>query len=141
MDLTIAWGGVAAASLAAFVANFLYFGQRTMFPVWWRALGRGDQVPGGGDGGGMGRTFGMVAAAVVAQALVVDVALATISSATGRVTLGTGALVGLGLGVVAAGASLGHRLFSGQGVTVWTIEIGGDVLGLAVMGAVLSFWF
>jgi len=35
---------------------------------------------------------------------------------------------------------VGHRLFSGQGLKVWAIEAGGDVLGLTLMGLVLSFF-
>ena len=53
----------------------------------------------------------------------------------------TGALVGLAIGIgFAAAPALGHRLFSGQGIKVWLIESGGDILGLTLMGAVLSFF-
>ncbi len=57
------------------------------------------------------------------------------------ISLLTGALVGLGIGVAfAAMTSFGHRMFAGQGFKVWLIEIGGDLLGLVLMGAVLSIY-
>ena len=58
-----------------------------------------------------------------------------------EVTVGTGLLVGALVGAgIAAAASLGHRLFAGQGLKVWAIEVGGDILGLTLIGGVLSFW-
>lgn len=56
------------------------------------------------------------------------------------ISLATGALVGLGIGVAfAAMTSFGHRMFA-SGFKVWLIEIGGDLLGLVLMGAVLSIY-
>ena len=49
-------GAIALASLATFVVNFLWFGPKTFFPIWWRALGRTDQP---GQGASMGLVFGM----------------------------------------------------------------------------------
>ena len=51
-----------------------------------------------------------------------------------------GATVGLVVGVAGAMASLGHRLFGNQGVVVWIVEVGSDVLNLVLMGLVLSYW-
>ena len=57
-------------------------------------------------------------------------------------SLGFGAVTGAAVGVgIAAAASLGHRLFAGQGLVVWAIEVGGDILGLTLMGLVLAFFY
>lgn len=144
MDVSgIAWVGVAAATVVAFVANFLWFGPRTFFPVWWRALGNGEEAP-GASGTSMVTTFGLTTLAVVVQAVAMTFVLrgAALLAGVGEVSLARGALVGAAVGVtIAATTSLGHRLFSGQGLVVWAIEIGGDVLGLTLMGAVLAFWY
>mgnify|MGYP000386092730 CR=1 FL=1 len=35
---------------------------------------------------------------------------------------------------------LSHRMFAGQGFKVWLLEIGNDVVALAVVGAILAAW-
>ena len=69
-------------------------------------------------------------------------ALLSLMGAAGEsVSWWTGLVVGAILGVaLAAAPALGHRLFSGQGLRVWLIESGADVLGLALMGAILGAW-
>jgi hypothetical protein len=48
------------------------------------------------------------------------------------------ALASFGLGIVAAAASLPHRLFGQQGFKVWIIEVGADVTALTATGAILA---
>jgi len=142
--VVIPWVGVLLAMVVAFVANFLYFGPKTMYPVWARALGRSpDQQPGEGSGLGMGGVFGLTIAALAVQALVLSWAVQAAAALYGGhdVSPGTGLVVGFAMGVgFAAMPSLGHRLFGGQGLTVWIIEVVGDILGLTLMGLVLSFF-
>lgn len=144
MTVMIPWLGVLVAVVAAFAVNFVYFGPKTMFPVWWRAMGRSmDEDPGQSGGMGMAGVFGLTLLAAAVQALTLSWLLQASASLYGDadVTPGHGLLVGalVGLGIAGA-ASLGHRLFAGQGLVVWAIEIGGDVLGLTVMGLALSFF-
>ena len=40
----------------------------------------------------------------------------------------------------AAAGSLSHRLFSGQGIRVWLIEVGGDVVSLTLAGLVIGLF-
>jgi hypothetical protein len=133
---------IALATLTGLVVNLVWFSPRGFFPAWWRALGHTGPIPTSADGApSMAPTFAMTTAALVTQSLVLALAidLAARSTATGAVTIGLGALVGLVAGVgIAASSSLGHRLFSGQGVRVWAIEVGGDVASLTAMGAVLG---
>ena len=144
VTVVIPWLGVLLAMVVAFAANFLYFGPKTMYPVWARALGRSpDQQPGEGGGLGMGGVFGLTIVALAVQALLLSWTVQAAASLYGShdVSPGTGLIVGLAMGVgFEAMPSVGHRLFSGQGLKVWAIEAGGDVLGLTLMGLVLSFF-
>jgi hypothetical protein len=142
MTVIVPWLGVLAAVAVSFVANFLWFGPRTFYPVWARALGRSpEDRP--GEGLGMGVVFGLTLLASLTMALTLSWVLqAAAALYSADVTVGFGALVGVLVGAgIAAAASLGHRLFAGQGLVVWAIEVGGDILGLTLMGVVLSFWF
>jgi hypothetical protein len=91
----------------------------------------------------MGVVFGLTLLASLTMALTLSWVLqAAAALYSADVTVGFGALVGVLVGAgIAAAASLGHRLFAGQGLVVWAIEVGGDILGLTLMGVVLSFWF
>ncbi|MFM7718192.1 MAG: DUF1761 family protein [Actinomycetota bacterium] len=135
--MNLPWIGILAAGAAGFVSSFLWFGPKTFFPLWWRLMGKGDEVPGGGQS--MPITFALSFVASVAQAA----AVAGIMSALGPGDLSPVGAAGAGLiaGLAVASASLGHRLFGGHGVGVWAIEAGSDVVNLVVMSAVLSFWF
>jgi hypothetical protein len=134
--------GITLATITGLGVNLLYFSPRGFFPAWWRALGNTDPVPTSADGApAMAPTFAMTTAALITQSLVLALAIIVTSDAltAGRITVGLGALVGLVAGVgIAASSSLGHRLFSGQGVRVWAIEVGGDIASLTAMGAVLG---
>lgn len=134
--------GIALATVTGLAVNLVWFSPKGFFPAWWRALGHTDAIPPGPEGSAsMVPTFAMTTAALVTQSLVLAVVidLAAGATAAGARGVGLGALVGLVAGVgIAASASLGHRLFSGQGVRVWAIEVGGDVASLTAMGAVLG---
>jgi hypothetical protein len=139
-SVSIAWVGVLLASVVGFAVNMLWFSTKGFFPAWYRSLGK--PMPDGSDSSGMGVAFAAVTAALIAQAITLDWVLQAVRALYGDdITL----LAGLGTGLVAgiafaAATSLGHRVFSGQGFRVWLIEVGADVLVLALMGAVLSFW-
>lgn len=144
MDLPVGipWFGIWFAVIVAFFANYLYFGPKTMFPVWWRAMGKSsDEQPGRGQN--MPLVFVLMVVALFVEALTLSWVLQAALKLydVTDISLATGALVGLGMGVgFAAMASFGHRMFAGQGFKVWLIEIGGDLLGLVLMGAVLSLY-
>ncbi len=142
MTVIVPWVGVLVAVLVSFMANFVWFGPKTFYPVWARALGKSpDDQPGAGQS--MATVFGLTLLASLVMAFTISWVLqAAAALYTADVTVGFGALIGAVMGVgIAAAASLGHRLFAGQGLVVWAIEVGGDILGLTLMGVVLSFWF
>jgi hypothetical protein len=140
---SINWIAVLVATVASFATGFLYFNGKTMFPVWWRAMGRSDsEMP--ESEGGMALAFGLVTLAALTQALVMTFILRGYAALQelDDVSLLAGSMAGLIVGVgLAATSALGHRLFAGHGVKVWAIETGGDVASLIAIGAVLSFWY
>ena len=131
---------ILASWLVTFVSGFLWFGPKTLFPLWWKLMGKPPaEVPGGGRN--MMITFGSVLIgqliSIVTLALVMNplIELGQVSGAL------DGALVGLLLGFGIAGATaLGHRMFAGHGLAVWLIESGNDILNLGIAGAILATW-
>jgi hypothetical protein len=145
MTVTVNLLAVLLAVVVAFVANFVWFGPKTFYPVWARALGKDPSQPAAAEQGlGMGAVFGLTIVGSLVMALtlcwVLQAAMAVYDKTDA--SLGFGAVTGAALGIgIAAAASLGHRLFAGQGLKVWAIEVGGDILGLTLMGLVLAFFY
>jgi hypothetical protein len=135
----INFAGVLVAFLVNFVIGFIWFGPKTFFPVWWKAIGKtGDP----GEGANMGIAFGSTAVAGLISATGLALIFNLLSRANGDVSLISGLTAGLIVGVfVMAAPALSHRLFAGNGFKVWLLEIGSDVLGFVGMGIVLSFFY
>lgn len=129
----INWLAVVVAFLANFIAGAIWFGPKTFFPVWWKAMGKKpEEQPGTSN---MAVVFGSTAVA----AFVATVVMSLLVHATGAHSAGSGALLGLAAGVgLAAAPSLSHRLFGGHGFKVWFIEVGSDILNLVIVGAILG---
>lgn len=135
---------VVLATIAAFVVGFIWFNQKTFYPAWYRALGKEMPVaPAEGwseeekkEGNAMmAGTF----LAQVGQALVMYWLIDVCATAYQTMDAGFGALIGLiaGFGISAL-SSLPHRLFAKQGFKVWAIEVGGDIVALVAMGAIIG---
>ena len=131
---------VLVAAVAAFGIGAVWFGPRTFFPVWWKAMGRDvNEKPGGEN---MGVVFGATFLGQLAQAFAVSIVVAMQADRGGQ-TLGAfdGVLIGLLLGIgIAAAASLSHRLFAGQNFKVWAIEVGADIVSITTMAIIISAW-
>lgn len=134
-NFTINWLALALGTLAIFMIQAIWFGPKTFYPVWWKAMGKAPTKPEDQNTsfGELVRLFGSSFAAALAQATV----LYLLVFGAGLTLIG-GALVGFALGVVAAAASLPHRLFGQQGSKVWIIEACADVLGLIAAGTILA---
>ena len=136
----INYAAVVVAAVAAIAIGSIWFGPRTFFPVWWKAMGRSaDEKPGGEN---MGIVFAGTFVGQFTQAFAVSVAIAWFAASNGGVvSFGDALVVGLVLGVgIAAAASLSHRLFGGQSFKVWAIEVGSDIVSITVMALIIGLW-
>lgn len=136
--LELNWLAILVAFVVAFLAGALWFGPKTFFPVWWKAMGKGDETPGGGN---MALVFGLTALGALVQVVAVASVIYFVGLATGPVGPLGGVLTGLLLGIgFAAASSLSHRLFAGHGLKVWIIEVGSDVLNYTLVGLVIGLF-
>ena len=134
---------IALATVAAFLIGFAWFNGKTFYPVWYRALGQ--EMPErpetftDEDKKEAGQMFGATFLSQIGQAIALAWIIEAFAKANGSMDAGVGALIGLGAGFgIAALSSLPHRLFSKQGFLVWIIEVGGDVVALIAMGAIIG---
>ncbi|MFZ9887949.1 MAG: DUF1761 domain-containing protein [Myxococcota bacterium] len=133
---SLSWSALATTVFVSFVGGFLWFGPKTFFPVWWRAMGKSEaEIPGGKDG--MALVFGLTLLGIVVQNAVLGLIIGMSSELTPASGAFTGFVAGTGL---AAFSSLSHRMFAGQGLKVWLIEVTSDVVNLTLAGAVFG-WF
>ena len=135
------WIAIAIGFVVFFIVGAIWFGPKTFYPTWVRLMGL--ELP---EGRGLGRhgmvfVFGLTALGALVQVVALASIIHFVDAAIGPVGPLGGALAGLlvGIGVTAAG-SLSHRLFSGQGIRVWLIEVGGDIVSLTLAGLVIGIF-
>ena len=133
------WLAILVAFVAAFISGAIWFGPKTFFPVWWRAMGKDPnnmEVT-----GNMAVTFSATAIAAFVEAIAVASVIHFVALSNSNFGALDGGLVGLLLGIgLAAASSLSHRLFAGQGFKVWAIEVSSDVVNLTIMGLIIGAW-
>lgn len=131
--------GVLVAFLVNFLVGAIWFGPKTFFPMWWKAMGKEGTDP--GDGTNMVQIFASTAVASFVAAIGMELIFDLINRTGLEVEPGLGFMTGLTVGLFTVAApALSHRLFSGNGFKVWLIESGGDITAFAAMGFALS-WF
>lgn len=130
---------VLTAFVVNFIVGFIWFGPKTFFPIWWRAMGKtGDP----GEGANMPIVFASTALAGLTSATGLALIFDLLVRTGNQVDLTQGFLTGLIVGIfVMAAPALSHRLFAGNGFKVWLLEVGADVLAFALMGVTLSFFY
>ncbi|MFM6971851.1 MAG: DUF1761 domain-containing protein, partial [Rhodoluna sp.] len=144
--LQINWLAVFVASLSTFAIGAIWFGPKTFYPIWIRALGR--QVPTERVEMKGSETFAMFFGTYLgglAQAATLGFVISIARSAAEGFNFAAGAFMGFILAIgIGAAASLGHRLF-GQanfkvfaGFKVWIIEVGADIVALTIAGAIIG---
>ena len=132
----IHWAAVVICALVGIASGATWFGPKTFFPVWWKAMGHSEtEIP--GQGMNMGVVFGSTFIAQFVQAFAMALIMSAVADPNFGKGLGMGLVVGIG---IAAASSLGHRLFGGLGFKVWAIEVSNDVINLAIIGAILGAW-
>jgi len=118
------------------VSGSLWFGPKTFFPVWWKAIGKSDSDK--PDGRPM--TWILIMVSSFVQAVFMALMVNAMGSMTGGATLVSGMTAGflLWLGFVAP-TSLVNKLFPGY-LKAWAIENGNHLINFVVFGAILGAW-
>jgi hypothetical protein len=111
------------SAAAYYVLGWLWYG--VLFRNLWAGYSS-DPVP-----------FIIAAATAVVLAYVTTMMLHVIGDRSGWRGMQIGLLMGIG---VVASTSLENSLFEGRSVTMWLIDAGYVVIGLAVIGAIVGGW-
>jgi hypothetical protein len=142
MDLgAVNWLAVIACVVVSMVSGMLWYNPRTLFPAWWKGIGKSDSdIPGGS--GGMGLTWALTILSSVVQAAFMSLAVALVGRMSGAGAtllsgMATGFLVWLG---AIAPTYLVNKLFAGHGWKVWAIEAGNHLVNFVIFGAILGAW-
>ena len=137
MDFSaINWLAVIACVVFSVVSGSLWFGPKTFFPVWWKAIGKSESDK--PDGRPM--TWILIMVSSFVQAVFMALMVNAMGSMTGGATLVSGVTAGflLWLGFVAP-TSLVNKLFPGY-LKAWAIENGNHLINFVVFGAILGAW-
>jgi hypothetical protein len=135
MDLgSINWLAVLVCVVVSMVSGSLWYNPKTLYPAWWKAIGRSENDQPGMQN--MGMVWGLTAFSSFVQAA----SVALMIRVMGSTTLASGALAGfmIWLGFVAT-TSLTNKLFTGQ-LKAWVIEAGNHLVNFLLFGAILGVW-
>lgn len=139
MEISLNLIAILVATFSAFVIGAIWFGPKTFYPIWAKALGNDPNAENAKIGPAV--LFGLTFVAQLVMAFAVALVLELVEVAHGSVAITDGLTVGFVLGVmVAAASSLSHRLFAQQGFKVWAIEVGQDALAILVMALIIAAW-
>jgi len=132
----INWLAVIACVGFSVVSGSLWFGPKTFFPVWWKAIGKSDSD----KPDGRPLTWILILVSSFVQAVFMALMVNAMGSMTGGATLISGVTAGflLWLGFVAP-TSLVNKLFPGY-LKAWAIENGNHLINFVVFGAILGAW-
>ena len=135
------WLAVLVASLVSFVSGAIWFGPKTFFPVWWKAMGK-EPSEAAGSGSNIAVVFGATYLGQLFQVTAMAIIIAAARIANPAFSLADGITLGVvvAVGLIAA-SSLSHRLFGGQGFKVWLIEVGSDAINIVIASIILTLWF
>ena len=132
---SINWLAVLVCVIVSMISGFVWYSPKTLYPVWWKSIGRSPSDQPGMDN--MGVVWGLTVLAALVEAVSVTFMLPVM----GANTAGSGAMVGvmLWLGFVAP-TSLVNKLFGRFSMTSWLIEAGNHLLNFILFGAILGAW-
>ena len=135
------WLAVVAATLIIFILGAIWYGPKTLYPIWWKLMGHElKRVENPADS--MAKVFGLTGIGAFVQALFLSVTIHSLEVSTLTAGLFTGLVIGIGF---TAAPALSHRMFANanfnrNGVKIWAIETFPDVFNLAIAGALLAIW-
>lgn len=139
MDFSsINWLAVVACVVVSMISGGLWFGPKTFFPAWWKAIGKTEKDTPGGDN--MAVMWGGTVLASFVQAVSMAIMVNYMGKSSGGATLTSGMMAGfmLWFGFVAA-TSLTNKLFAGQ-LKAWVLETGNHFINFILFGAILGAW-
>ncbi len=129
------WADIFVAGLIQISVGAIWFGPKTFFPIWWKLMGKDPNQQPGSDG--MAKVFSITFLAAFVQAMTLALVLDALGVSTPLEGALVGALLGFGIG---AATSVSHRLFGQQGLRIWILEVGQDLIGLTLMGLLIGAW-
>jgi hypothetical protein len=123
-----------------FIANGIWFGPKTMYPIWVKARGGHNTITSDSKDINQLRLFGSTAIALLLQVVSISFIVTLFKVASfGTFSTFDGAAIGFVLGLgISAFSSLGHRLFGGENFKSWAIECGIDVINMTVVGILIA---
>jgi hypothetical protein len=128
------WLAVVVATLAAFVAGFIWYSRGVFGNIWMKTAGLKEKDI---KSANMGKSIviGLVSTFVTATALAVVFDVLALSGAL------SGALLGVlvAVGFIVANKAM-HDAFELKSATYFLVTGAGDIVALAVMGAVLGLF-
>lgn len=133
----INWLAVVTCVVASMIIGSIWFGPKTFFPVWWKAVGKSENDV--SSNMSMGMVWGLIVLASFVQAVFMSLMVTAMGSMTpGGATLGSGAMAGffLWLGFVAP-SSLTNKLFADR-LKAWVLEAGNHLITFVAMGAIIG---
>jgi hypothetical protein len=139
MDFSsINWLAVVLCVVASMIIGAVWFGPKTFFPIWWKAIGKSDSDDPSGSSLSMGLTWGLIIFCSFVQAVFMSLFVNAMGSMTGGASLASGATAGflLWLGFVAP-SSLTNKLFADR-LKAWVLEAGNHLITFVVMGAIIG---
>ena len=114
MDFSsINWLAVVACVVVSMISGGLWFGPKTFFPAWWKAIGKTEKDTPGGDN--MAVMWGGTVLASFVQAVSMAIMVNYMGKSSGGATLASGAVemgVLVGFTGVAVDVTLGDSVFS-----------------------------
>ena len=141
MDFSsINWLAVLVCVVVAMAVGFFWFGPKSFYPMWWKAIGKSENEQ-MGTGMNPALMWPLTILAAFVEAVFMSLMVHAMGSMTpGGATLASGALAGfmLWLGFVAT-TSLTNKLFANQ-LTAWVLEMGDHLIVMVLMGAILGVW-
>jgi len=131
------WLAVLACVVFSMISGSLWFGPKTFFPVWWKAIGKQEND----KPNGTPLTWILLLGSSFVQAVFLSLMVTAMGSMTpGGTNLASGALAGLMLWVgFVAPTSLVNKLFAGH-YKAWALEMGNHLINFIVFGAILGAW-
>lgn len=137
---SVNWWAVVTCVVASMVIGAIWFGPRTFFPIWWKAIGKSGGDDPGGSTIGMGLTWGLIIFSSFVQAVFMSLFVDSLGNLSGSTSLLSGAMAGflLWLGFVAP-SSLTNKLFADR-LKAWVLEAGNHLVTFVVMGAIAGAW-